>query len=156
MTMFLRNSVAATEVPARARVAPAASSAIYERVGAYEIRLAGTARDLRQAQRLRYTAFYEDGGAMASAAAAAVRRDLCPFDTICDHLVVVDTEAVSRAGARKPRVVGTYRLLRRDVAERHGGFYSQGEFDLAPMLSVHPHARLLEARALLRAGRLPR
>ena len=134
-----------TAVPtAGASVARAGASPIHERVGPFVIRLATCARDLRQAQRLRYSVFYEDGHAMASAAAAAVRRDLCPFDAICDHLLIVDTEAVSRAGYRKPRVVGTYRLLRREVAERHGGFYSQGEFDLAPLLTAHPRARLLE------------
>ena len=146
MTIFLRDSVVAPAVPTpgAALLAGRAPSPIHERVGAYEIRLATTARELRQAQRLRYAVFYEDGGAMASAAAASVRRDLCPFDAICDHLIVVDTEAVSRVGARKPRVVGTYRLLRREVAERHGGFYSQGEFDLAPLMAAHPRARLLE------------
>ena len=41
--------------------------------------------------------------------------------------------AASRFGAQ-PEIVGTYRLLRQEVAERHGGFYSAGEFDLAPLL----------------------
>ena len=108
------------------------------------IRLAASAKDLKQTQRLRYTVFYEEGTAIATPAAAKGRLDLCPFDAICDHLVVVDTEAVSAAGRAKPKIVGTYRLLRRDVAERHNGFYSQGEFDLAPMLARHPQTRFLE------------
>ena len=33
-------------------------------------------------------------------------------------------------------MIGTYRLLRRSVAERHGGFYTQTEFDIAPLLAV--------------------
>ena len=81
---------------------------------------------------------------MASLDLAGARLDICPFDDISDHLIVVDTEAPSRSGERKPKLVGTYRLLRRDVAERHSGFYSQGEFDLGPLLARHPHARLLE------------
>ena len=32
-------------------------------------------------------------------------------------------------------VIGCYRLLCRDVAERAGGFYSQNEFDLTPFLN---------------------
>jgi L-ornithine Nalpha-acyltransferase len=117
---------------------------LYERVGAFEIRLASGAKDLRQTQRLRYRVFYEEGGAIATAEASRRRLDLCPFDAISDHLVVVDTEALSKTGRRKPRIVGTYRLLRRDAAERHNGFYSQGEFDLAPLLARHPQTRFVE------------
>lgn len=119
-----------------------APSPIFERAGPFVIRLATSAPELRQAQRLRYGVFYEDGGALASAEAVATRRDICPFDAICDHLVVVDTEAATRSG--RPRVVGTYRLLRREVAAAHGGFYAQGEFDLEPLLARHPGLRLLE------------
>src|SRR3546814_4823142 len=43
------------------------------------------------------------------------------------------------------QVVGTYRLLRRGVAEQHGGFYSASEYDLQPMLDfVGPMGGLLE------------
>ena len=123
---------------------PASASPVLETSGPFEIRLTNGGKLLRQAQRLRYGVFFQDGGAVASAAAVATQRDLCPFDRICDHLVVVDTEAVARSGRRKPRVVGTYRLLRREVADRNGGFYSQSEFDLKPLLAAHPGARLLE------------
>ena len=119
-------------------------SPIHEQAGPFEIRLATCGRDLRQAQRLRYGVFFEEGHALASAEAAATRRDVCPFDAICDHLVVVDTEARTQRGEHKARIVGTYRLLRREVAERHAGFYSQGEFDLGPLLARHPDTRFLE------------
>lgn len=128
-------------IPAERRIGV---PAIFERSGPFEIRLATDAKDLKQTQRLRYNVFYEEGGAIATPAVAAARRDICPFDSICDHLIVVDTEAVARSGRVKPRIVGTYRLLRRDVADRHHGFYSQGEFDLAPMLARHPDTRFLE------------
>lgn len=119
-------------------------SAVFERAGPYEIRLATTIKDLKRAQKLRYSIFYEEGDAIASAAAARTRRDLCPFDAICDHLVVIDTQAITPSGERKPLLVGTYRLLRRDVATRHNGFYAQGEFDLAPLLARRPTTRFLE------------
>ena len=119
-------------------------SPIFERAGPFEVRLVESAKELRQAQRLRYEVFYEEGGAIAAASSEARRLDFCPFDDICDHLVVLDTEARSASGRAKTRLVGTYRLLRRDVAERHGGFYSQGEFDLAPLLARHPATRFLE------------
>jgi putative hemolysin len=34
----------------------------------------------------------------------------------------------------RPHVVGTYRLLRQVVATLHRGFYSAGEYDLAPLI----------------------
>lgn len=118
-------------------------SPIFERAGPFEVRLIENRKELRQAQRLRYEVFYQEGGAIAGASAAAQRLDTCPFDEICDHLVVFDTEAAG-PDARKARLVGTYRLLRREVADRHGGFYSQSEFDLAPLLERHPTTRFLE------------
>ena len=36
------------------------------------------------------------------------------------------------------------RLLRGEVAERHTGFYSESEYDLAPLLAAQGHRRLLE------------
>jgi putative hemolysin len=72
------------------------------------------------------------------------RRDADRFDKACDHLLVIDHAARGRFGGIKPKVVGTYRLMRQSAAERLGGFYTQGEFDLGPMLARHPGQRFLE------------
>ena len=48
------------------------------------------------------------------------------------------------ARTAEPAVVGTYRLLRQEVAERHFGFYTQSEYDIAPILAAHPTKRFLE------------
>jgi putative hemolysin len=112
--------------------------------GQLEVRLATTKKEIRKAQRLRYKVFYEEGGATADPRVALTRRDLCPFDRICDHLLIIDHDAKTRLGRRKPRVVGAYRLLRQEVAEAHGGFYTASEFDIAPLLARHPGKRFLE------------
>jgi putative hemolysin len=114
------------------------------RIGALELRLATQKREIRKAQKLRYKVFYEEGGAIADARSALTRRDLCAFDRICDHLIVIDHDFVNRFGRRKPRVVGCYRLLRQEAAARHGGFYSASEFDVAPLLARHAGKRFLE------------
>lgn len=114
------------------------------RVGSLELRLAQTKKEIRRAQRLRYKVFYEEGGAIPDRTAALIRRDVCRFDRICDHLLVVDHDGRNRFGRRKPKVVGTYRLLRQEVADEHFGFYSTTEFDLAPLLARHPDKRFLE------------
>lgn len=113
------------------------------RSGALELRLATTKREIRKLQRLRFKIFYEQGSATAPAADTACRRDRCPFDRICDHLLVVDTAAPDGAGGLKRKVVGTYRLLRSDMIGRQG-FYSGTEFDLAPLLSRHRDKHFLE------------
>ena len=110
--------------------------------GALEARLAATGKEVRRAQGLRYRIFFEEGGAIPNPAVRLTRRDLCRFDSICDHLVVVDRAAPARDGS--PSVVGVYRLLRQDVAERNFGFYSAREFEVERLIARRPGARLLE------------
>ena len=111
-------------------------------IGSLELRLATTKREIRDAQKLRYRVFFEEGGAIADPTARLIRRDICPFDRVCDHLIVVDHASPRRGG--RPRVVGAYRLLRQDVAQANFGFYSAGEFDVAPLIARHKGKRFLE------------
>src|SRR4051812_44405714 len=90
-------------------------SATLGRLGALEVRLAREKRDVKRAQKLRYRIFYQDGTAVADAATLLARRDKDAFDKICDHLLVIDHAAKPSLRGRQP-VVGTYRLLRQDVA----------------------------------------
>jgi putative hemolysin len=117
---------------------PAFDAYTLGRIGSLEVRLAATKKDIKRAQRLRYTIFCEEMSAVPDLISRLKRRDIDAFDAICDHLLVVDHAGI------KPKVVGTYRLLRQDVAERHSGFYTASEFDIAPMLAAHPGARFLE------------
>ncbi|KAB2856749.1 MAG: GNAT family N-acetyltransferase [Sphingopyxis terrae] len=114
------------------------------RLGSLEVRLAAGKKDVRKAQRLRFKVFFRKGGAVADAKAAITRRDADRFDKFCDHLIVVDHAARNRFGKIKPKVVGAYRLLRSDVAEQKGGFYSAGEYDIQPLLARHKDKRFLE------------
>jgi putative hemolysin len=111
-------------------------------IGALELRLATTKKEIRKAQKLRYRVFFEGGRGLADPTARLIRRDICPFDRVCDHLIVLDHAAKGRGGA--PRLVGAYRLLRQDVAEANFGFYSAGEFEIAPLLARHSGKRFLE------------
>ena len=97
-----------------------------------EVRLAETADEVDAAQALRYRVFYEEMGAKPDEEARSSRRDRDRFDTYCDHLLVVDRGR----GTGRQSIVGTYRLLRRSVAEPQGGFYTATEFDIAPLLAV--------------------
>ncbi len=105
------------------------------RLGELEVRLAATRKDLHHVQKLRYRVFYKELAAEADAVTRVRRRDADGFDAICDHLLVLDHGGKNR---RRPKVVGTYRLLRQEMAARHGGFYSQSEFELTPLLAGRP------------------
>jgi len=96
------------------------------RLGPLEVRLAQTAAEVRQAQKLRYRVFYQEGPAIANPGRLFARRDVDAYDAICDHLLVLDHAARDSQNANRPAVVGTYRLLRQPLAEDYGGFYTAG------------------------------
>lgn len=97
------------------------------RVGSLEVRLARGESDILAAQRLRYRIFYDEMQARPTPEMAASGRDFDDFDLLCDHLLVID----HALGAGEESVVGTYRLIRRPAAERHGGFYTASEYDIS-------------------------
>jgi L-ornithine Nalpha-acyltransferase len=115
------------------------------RLGSLEVRLATKPKEIRRAQRLRFKVFYNEMSAVPNPAALISRRDVDAYDAICDHLLVIDHDA-PRGPFRKnkPKVVGTYRLLRQEVADRHFGFYTAGEYDIEPLLQANPGLRFLE------------
>jgi putative hemolysin len=92
------------------------------RIGSLEVRLATGAEEIRQAQKLRFEVFFEEMSAAPRGASLLTRQDVDDYDAVCDHLLVLDHEAAS-----EPQVVGTYRLLRQEVAEGSLGFYTAGE-----------------------------
>ncbi|MEO0672261.1 MAG: GNAT family N-acyltransferase [Pseudomonadota bacterium] len=118
-------------------------SLVYGKIGPLEVRLANTKQDLRRAQRLRYQVFYEEMSAKPSMRAQMRRRDEDRFDPVCDHLLVIDTERRTGEGSSKwisrraPAVVGTYRVLREEMLGQGEAFYSQSEYDIAPLLERH-------------------
>lgn len=114
------------------------------RAGQFEIRVAATAKEINKARRLRYKIFYEEGGAIPSLRERVARREFCPFDAHCDHILVIDHEAKTPKGKIKPKAIATCRLLRGEIAQRHGGFCTQGEFDLAGLLAGHSAKRIVE------------
>jgi putative hemolysin len=143
--LLMRHTPRALSAPFIARRKPIK---IYGSIGDLEVRLARTQRDVRRAQRLRYKVFYEEMAAVPDAVAAFKRRDEDDYDPICDHLLVLERPAPQpkrRRWRRRPRVVGTYRVLRQEIAEAHDGFYTQGEYDIAPLIaSKSPDYRFME------------
>lgn len=94
------------------------------RTDTLEIKLATTFAEIDAALRLRFEVFNLE---LQEGLLASYDRgyDTDAYDAYCDHLIVKDLPT--------DKVVGTYRLLRQSVAERHIGFYSENEFDLATL-----------------------
>lgn len=94
------------------------------------VRLARSDADLRAAQALRYVVFVQELGAKGPMVDHAAQLEIDAFDTIFDHLLLIDP---AREGQGANPVVGVYRLLRGDALPVGGRFYSEDEFDLAPL-----------------------
>ncbi len=108
------------------------------RAGNLGVRIATTAAEMDAVQALRFRVFYQEMGARPDATTAATRRDRDAFDTVANHLLVVD----HAIGAGAEGVVGTYRLIQREAAAKLGRFYSAGEYDITPIMNFP--GRILE------------
>lgn len=124
---------------------------VYGRIGNLEVRLARSRKDILKAQRLRYEVFYEEMSATPSVLGSMRRLDQDPYDAVCDHLLVVDRagELAAVPGGwartRNAQVVGTYRVLRQEVAQRSLGFYTASEYDIDPLIAAKsPRYRFME------------
>lgn len=94
--------------------------------------------DIEKAQRLRHDVFVREMGATSSLRECNGNGyESDRFDPYCDHLLVK-----TRCGWQQQpeQVIGTYRVLRPDQAIRAGGFYSDTEFDLAPINALRAGA----------------
>jgi len=111
--------------------------------GSLEVRMAETEAEVEAAQRLRYRVFYEEMLAVPTPEMRKQRRDFDKYDPFCDHMLVIDRALSDENG--QPLVVGTYRMIREAYLDKIGGFYTAGEFDIAPMIAAWPkQTRYLE------------
>ena len=101
----------------------------------FRVTLARSDDDLRAAQGLRYDVFVEELGGGGPMVDHAQRLERDRFDPFFDHLILFDDAADAR-------VVGVYRMLPCARAKEAGAFYSEDEYDLAPLRATG--RRLLE------------
>lgn len=102
-----------------------------------KLRLAESEADLIAALRLRYRVFVEELGGTGPLVDHAARLERDHFDPFADHLVLVDD-----ARPAGDHVVGVYRLMTEAGSLAAGQFYTDNEFDLAPLRATG--RRLLE------------
>lgn len=88
----------------------------------FSVKIAETDADLRAAQALRYDVFVRELGGGGEMVDHEQGLEMDRFDPFFDHMLVTDNKA--------GQVVGVYRLLRGEQAEKLGQFYSEDEYDL--------------------------
>lgn len=91
------------------------------------VRLARDSNDLKAAQHLRYQVFVQELGSDGDMVDHAEQLEKDRFDPYFDHLLLIDP---GRGDAIRDQVVGVYRLLTQDGADKIGQFYSEDEYDL--------------------------
>ena len=142
MTLDLAQTTAPVEIAQKtAAVAGRSATDVLGRIGNLETRIARSVSEIDAAQAVRYQVFAEEMKARLSPDAVRRKRDIDAWDMVCDHLLVLDT---SIEGDAEEQIVGTYRLLRQDVAAVSGGFYSQSEFDVDALTARHSGKRFME------------
>lgn len=138
---MLNDSTAYAETPAAAGRTPARGPdgrAAAARAGALSVEWARTQQDVQDAQRLRFQVFAREMGAsLASPPGSPPGLDVDRFDPFCDHLLVRAADCLDTEGSD---VVGTYRVLSPERARAAGGYYTDSEFDLAPLAALRPRA----------------
>lgn len=90
------------------------------------VMLADTDEEIRECQRLRYSVFSEELGAILDTTIQGVDED--PFDSLCKHLLVRET--------RSGEIVGTTRLLIGGGSDSNTHFYSETEFDIKNVIEL--------------------
>jgi len=135
-----RANIADVQHP-RIRKIAAPASDVLGRIGNLETRLARSNSEIDAAQAVRYKVFVEEMKAQIPQDADRRKRDADAWDLVCDHLLVLD---MAIDGDPEDQIVGTYRLLRQDVAVNTGGFYSASEFMVDSLIKRHPAKTFME------------
>jgi putative hemolysin len=108
---------------------------VYQSTSQFILKTAESPFELRQVLKLRHDIFYRE----LQSRAHETNLDFDEFDSICDHLIIIDRKS--------RRIVGTYRMISSTFSDR---FYSQGEFELDGVLDL-PGNKLELGRACIHA-----
>ena len=87
----------------------------------FEVRLTRNKEERKQVRQLRYSVFVEEEGASATEEQRALGEEYDSYDRFAEYMAVF----------HNGRVVGTYRIIDRNAAEKMGGFYTENEFNIS-------------------------
>ena len=87
----------------------------------FEVRLTRNKEERKQVRQLRYQVFVEEEGAGTTEEQRALGEEYDAYDRYAEYMAVF----------HNGRVVGTYRIIDRNAAEKMGGFYTENEFNIS-------------------------
>ena len=87
----------------------------------FEVRLTRNKEERKQVRQLRYQVFCLEEGAGATEEQRALGEEYDAYDRFAEYMAVF----------HQGRVVGTYRIIDRNAAEKMGGFYTETEYNLS-------------------------
>jgi putative hemolysin len=90
------------------------------------VRLTKNSDERRQVRQLRYNVFCLEEGADATEEQQQLGEEWDNFDRYADYMVVLHND----------KVVGTYRIIDRESAEKTGGFYTETEFNIEKLKRI--------------------
>jgi len=93
----------------------------------FVVRLAKDAEERRQVRQLRYKVFIVEEGASATEEQKELQEEYDRYDRFADYMVVMHGD----------RVVGTYRIIDREAAEKMDGFYTETEYNVDKLKRVN-------------------
>ena len=93
----------------------------------YEVRLTRTKEERKQVRQLRYEVFCLEEDASATEEQKNLGEEYDSYDTYADYMAVF----------HENKIVGTYRIIDREAAEKMGGFYTENEFNLSKIKRVN-------------------
>ena len=86
----------------------------------YEVRLTRNKEERKQVRQLRYRVFVEEDGADATEEQKQLGEEYDSFDRYAEYMAVF----------HNGKIVGTYRIIDREAAEKMDGFYTETEYNL--------------------------
>ena len=92
----------------------------------FEVRLTRNKEERRMVRALRYAVFCEDEGAGNTEQQRAMREEYDAFHRFADYMAVF----------HNGKIVGTYRIIDRNAAEKMGGFYTESEYNISKIKKV--------------------
>ena len=104
----------------------------------FEVRLTRNKEERKQVRQLRYQVFCMEEGAGATEEQRALGEEYDAYDRFAEYMAVF----------HQGRVVGTYRIIDRNAAEKMGGFYTETEFNLSKIKKHQCSPNILTCRAI--------
>ncbi len=93
----------------------------------FEVRLTRNKEERKMVRQLRYEVFCLEENASATEEQKNLGEEYDAYDTYADYMAVF----------HNGKIVGTYRIIDKDAAEKMGGFYTEQEFNISKIKKVN-------------------